>query len=69
MNPSAPVGPWDVKPTPTGRIVVDFANGRIPAFVDTGLNVVHVRDVAEGDVEIAWAPGASASSSAPAPAS
>jgi dihydroflavonol-4-reductase len=48
VNPSAPVGPWDVKPTPTGRIVVDFASGRIPAFVDTGLNVVHVRDVAEG---------------------
>jgi len=48
VNPSAPVGPWDVKPTPTGRIVVDFANGRLPAFVDTGLNVVHVRDVAEG---------------------
>ena len=48
VNPSAPVGPWDVKPTPTGRIVVDFAMGRIPAFVDTGLNVVHVRDVAEG---------------------
>jgi len=48
VNPSAPVGPWDVKPTPTGRIIVDFANGRIPAFVDTGLNIVHVRDVAEG---------------------
>ncbi len=48
VNPSAPVGPWDVKPTPTGRILVDFANGRLPAFVDTGLNVVHVRDVAEG---------------------
>lgn len=48
VNPSAPVGPGDVKPTPTGRILVDFAHGRLPAFVDTGLNVVHVRDVAEG---------------------
>lgn len=48
VNPSAPVGPWDVKPTPTGRILVDFVTGRLPAFVDTGLNVVHVRDVAEG---------------------
>jgi dihydroflavonol-4-reductase len=48
VNPSAPVGPWDVKPTPTGRVLVDFARGRMPAFVDTGLNVVHVRDVAEG---------------------
>jgi dihydroflavonol-4-reductase len=48
VNPSAPIGPGDVKPTPTGRILVDFARGRMPAFVDTGLNVVHVRDVAEG---------------------
>jgi dihydroflavonol-4-reductase len=48
VNPSAPVGPWDVKPTPTGRIVVDFARGRLPAYVDTGLNLVHVRDVAAG---------------------
>ncbi|HEX9308267.1 MAG TPA: hopanoid-associated sugar epimerase [Anaeromyxobacter sp.] len=48
VNPTAPVGPWDAKPTPTGKILVDFACGRIPAFVDTGLNVVHVRDVAEG---------------------
>jgi dihydroflavonol-4-reductase len=48
VNPTAPIGPWDVKPTPTGKIVVDFAHGRLPAFVDTGLNVVHVRDVAEG---------------------
>ncbi|WP_242343412.1 hopanoid-associated sugar epimerase [Anaeromyxobacter terrae] len=48
VNPSAPVGAWDVKPTPTGRILVDFARGRLPAFVDTGLNVVHARDVAEG---------------------
>jgi dihydroflavonol-4-reductase len=48
VNPSAPVGPGDVKPTPTGRMVLDMAAGRIPAYVDTGLNVVHVADVAEG---------------------
>ena len=48
VNPSAPVGPWDVKPTPTGKILVDFACGRMPAVVDTGLNIVHVKDVAEG---------------------
>ena len=48
VNPAAPVGPRDIKPTPTGRIIVDAANGRVPAFVDTGLNVVHVDDVAEG---------------------
>jgi dihydroflavonol-4-reductase len=40
VNPTAPVGPWDAKPTPTGKILVDFAHGRLPAFVDTGLNVV-----------------------------
>ena len=48
VNPSAPVGPRDVKPTPTGRMVLDAAAGRMPAYVDTGLNVVHVDDVAEG---------------------
>jgi dihydroflavonol-4-reductase len=48
VNPTAPVGDHDVKPTPTGRIVVDFLRGRMPAYVDTGLNVVDVRDVAEG---------------------
>ncbi len=48
VNPSTPIGPGDVKPTPTGRIIVDAANGRIPAFVDTGLNIVHVDDVARG---------------------
>jgi dihydroflavonol-4-reductase len=48
VNPTAPVGPWDVKPTPTGKILVDFARGRMPAYVETGLNLVHVRDVAEG---------------------
>lgn len=50
VNPSAPVGPRDVKPTPTGRIVADFLNRRMPAFVDTGLNWVHVRDVAVGHI-------------------
>lgn len=48
VNPSAPVGPRDVKPTPTGRTVIEAAAGRIPAFVDTGLNIVHVDDVAGG---------------------
>ncbi len=48
VNPSTPIGPGDVKPTPTGQIIVDAARGRTPAYVDTGLNVVHVDDVAEG---------------------
>ena len=48
VNPTAPVGPGDWKPTPTGRIIVDFLNGRMPAYVDTGLNVVNVEDVATG---------------------
>lgn len=48
VNPSTPVGPGDHKPTPTGRVIVDSLNGRIPAFVDTGLNLVDVRDVATG---------------------
>jgi dihydroflavonol-4-reductase len=48
VNPSAPIGPRDVKPTPTGRIVVECARGRMPGFVDTGLNLVHVDDVASG---------------------
>ncbi|MDJ0943923.1 MAG: NAD-dependent epimerase/dehydratase family protein [Kiloniellales bacterium] len=48
VNPSTPIGPRDVKPTPTGRMIVEAAAGRMPAFVDTGLNVVHVDDVAEG---------------------
>jgi dihydroflavonol-4-reductase len=48
VNPSTPIGPRDVKPTPTGRIVLDAAAGRMPAYVDTGLNVAHVDDVAEG---------------------
>lgn len=50
VNPSTPVGPRDIRPTPTGRMILDAANGRIPAFVDTGLNVVHVDDAAEGHV-------------------
>jgi dihydroflavonol-4-reductase len=48
VNPSTPIGPRDVKPTPTGRIIVEAALGRIPAFVNTGLNLVHVDDVADG---------------------
>jgi dihydroflavonol-4-reductase len=48
VNPSAPIGPGDVKPTPTGQIIVDFLNRRMPAYLDTGLNWVHVRDVAVG---------------------
>jgi dihydroflavonol-4-reductase len=48
VNPSTPVGPRDIKPTPTGRIVINALNGMIPAYVNTGLNVVHVDDVATG---------------------
>ncbi len=48
VNPSTPIGPRDVKPTPTGRIIVEAASGRMPAFVDTGLNLVHADDVAAG---------------------
>jgi dihydroflavonol-4-reductase len=48
VNPSTPIGPRDLKPTPTGRIVLDAAAGRMPAYVDTGLNIAHVDDVAEG---------------------
>jgi dihydroflavonol-4-reductase len=48
VNPSTPIGPRDVKPTPTGRILIEAASGRMPAFVDTGLNFVHVDDVAAG---------------------
>jgi dihydroflavonol-4-reductase len=50
VNPSTPVGPRDVRPTPTGRTIVEAANGRIPALVDTGLNIVHVDDVARGQL-------------------
>ncbi len=48
VNPTAPVGPGDWKPTPTGKIVVDFLSGKMPAYVDTGLNLVAVEDVAAG---------------------
>jgi dihydroflavonol-4-reductase len=48
VNPSTPIGPGDVRPTPTGRIIVEAAAGRMPAFIDTGLNLVHVDDVAAG---------------------
>jgi dihydroflavonol-4-reductase len=48
VNPSTPVGPGDIKPTPTGQLVLDAARGRMPAYVDTGLNIVHVDDVAAG---------------------
>ena len=48
VNPSTPVGPRDIKPTPTGRMIVEAASGRMPAYVDTGLNLVHVDDVAVG---------------------
>lgn len=48
VNPSTPIGPRDIKPTPTGRMIVEAAAGRMPAYVETGLNVVHVDDVAEG---------------------
>jgi dihydroflavonol-4-reductase len=48
VSPSTPIGPRDIKPTPTGRIIVEMANGKMPAFLDTGLNLVHVEDVAEG---------------------
>jgi dihydroflavonol-4-reductase len=50
VNPSTPIGPRDLRPTPTGRVIVAAASGRIPAFVDTGLNLVHVDDVAAGHV-------------------
>ena len=50
VNPSAPVGPRDIRPTPTGKMIKDAAAGRIPAYIDTGLNVVHVDDVAAGHV-------------------
>src|SRR6202142_565665 len=48
VNPSTPIGPGDVRPTPTGRIIIEAAKGRIPAFINTGLNLVHVDDVASG---------------------
>ena len=50
VNPCAPVGAWDVKPTPTGRIPLDFARGRIPGYLATGMNLVDVSDVAQGHI-------------------
>jgi dihydroflavonol-4-reductase len=50
VNPSAPIGPRDVKPTPTGQVILDFLNRKMPAYLDTGLNWVHVRDVAVGHI-------------------
>jgi dihydroflavonol-4-reductase len=50
VNPTAPVGPYDLKPTPTGRVIVDFLNRKLPMYLDTGLNWVHVRDVARGHI-------------------
>src|SRR5690242_8543255 len=51
VNPSTPIGPRDLRPTPTGRIIVEAAAGRMPAYVDTGLNLVHVDDVAAGHLQ------------------
>lgn len=56
VNPSTPVGPRDIKPTPTGRLILKAASGLIPAYVDTGLNIVHVDDVASGHW-LAWSYG------------
>lgn len=50
VNPSTPVGPWDIKPTPTGKIVVDFLKRRMPAYLDTGLNLIAVEECARGHV-------------------
>lgn len=50
VNPSTPVGPGDVKPTPTGRLILETARGHMPGYVDTGLNIVHVDDVAAGEL-------------------
>jgi dihydroflavonol-4-reductase len=50
VNPSAPIGPRDVKPTPTGQVILDFLRGTMPAYLDTGLNWVHVRDVCAGEI-------------------
>jgi len=50
VNPTMPVGPFDIKPTPTGKLIVDFLNGKMPAYVNTGLNVIDVEDVARGHI-------------------
>jgi len=57
VNPSTPIGPRDIRPTPTGRMIADAAAGKMPAYVDTGLNIVHVDDVAQGHV-LAYEKGA-----------
>ena len=51
VNPSTPIGPGDIKPTPTGKMILDAVNGKTPAYVDTGLNLVHVEDVAKGHLQ------------------
>lgn len=58
VSPTVPVGPWDVKPTPTGRIVLDFLKGRMPAYIEAHLNVIDVEDVAQGHIG-AWKQGRS----------
>ena len=58
VNPTFPIGAADVKPTPTGKVIVDFLSGRLPGYVDTGLNVVDVEDVAQGHL-LAWEKGRS----------
>jgi dihydroflavonol-4-reductase len=50
VNPSTPIGPRDIRPTPTGRIIVEAATGKVPAFIETGLNLAHVDDIAEGHI-------------------
>jgi dihydroflavonol-4-reductase len=50
VNPSTPMGPWDYRPTPTGQMIVDFLKGKVPAYIESGLNLVHVRDVARGHI-------------------
>ena len=59
VNPSTPVGPWDIKPTPTGKIIVDFLKRRMPAYLDTGLNLIAVEDCARGHIlaELKGCPG------------
>jgi dihydroflavonol-4-reductase len=50
VSPSTPIGPWDRKPTPTGKLIVDYMTGRLPAYVHTGLNFIHIQDVADGHI-------------------
>jgi dihydroflavonol-4-reductase len=56
VNPSTPIGPWDIKPTPTGDLILRFLRRKMPAYVDTGLNLIDVRDVAAGHL-LAWQRG------------